>query len=440
MFRILSVFIITCLIDPVFAQEYVPTAENLKAREAFQDAKFGMFIHWGLSSTLGAGEWVMNNRNIHKNNYKRQLQAFNPIHFDAAKWVLLAKNTGMKYIIFITRHHDGFSNWDTKYSDWKIINTPYGKDVLRMLADECRKQDIKLGLYYSTLDWYRDDYPYESGRTGKGTGRTVKSDYASYLQFMKNQLTELLTNYGDIMSIWFDGHWDQTNVEGSVDMSSRIDWKYDEIYSLIHKLQPRCLIGNNHHLTPFSGEDFQMFEKDLPGQNNTGLSYQDISSLPLETCETMNNSWGYNITDTHYKTTKQCIQYLVNAAGRNGNFLLNIGPMPDGSIQKEFVDTLNAIGQWITKNGETIYGTRGNYISSQPWGVVTAKTNKLYVHLLNPAGMDFIFLPNVKDKIKKIKQFNSNKSVNFKQQTEGVFIFLDGIITDPIDTIFELQL
>lgn len=239
MFRILSVFIITCLIDPVFAQEYVPTAENLKAREAFQDAKFGMFIHWGLSSTLGAGEWVMNNRNIHKNNYKRQLQAFNPIHFDAAKWVLLAKNTGMKYIIFITRHHDGFSNWDTKYSDWKIINTPYGKDVLRMLADECRKQDIKLGLYYSTLDWYRDDYPYESGRTGKGTGRTVKSDYASYLQFMKNQLTELLTNYGDIMSIWFDGHWDQTNVEGSVDMSSRIDWKYDEIYSLIHKLQPR---------------------------------------------------------------------------------------------------------------------------------------------------------------------------------------------------------
>lgn len=432
--------ILFCFVSKSIAQSYTPTAENLQARAQFQDNKFGMFIHWGLSSILGAGEWVMNNRNINKYNYRRLLNVFNPIHFDAAKWVTAAKNAGMKYIVFITRHHDGFSNWDTKYSDWKITNTPYGKDVLKMLADECKKQGMKLGLYYSTLDWFRDDYPYETGRTGQGTGRTAKSNFPEYLQFMKNQLTELLTNYGDVMSIWFDGHWDQTNVEGSADMSSRIDWKYNEIYSLIHKLQPQCIIGNNHHLTPFPGEDFQMFEKDLPGQNNTGLSYQSVSALPLETCETMNNSWGYNITDTYYKSTKQCIQYLINAAGHNGNFLLNIGPMADGTVQPEFTDTLKAIGQWMTKYGETIYGTRGNYINPQPWGVVTIKNKKVYIHLLKPDGQNFIFLPKVKDKVLSTKLFEYNKLLKFKQQPEGVFIFLDQLQFDSIDTIIELTI
>ena len=158
-------------------------------------------------------------------------------------------------------------------------------------------------MYYSTLDWYRSDYPYETGRTGKGTGRTGKSNYASYLQFMKNQLTELLTNYGEIMCIWFDGHWDQTNPEGHADRASRIDWKYDEIYPLIHQLQPKCMIGNNHHLSPIPGEDFQMFERDLPGENKAGLSFQTASQdVPLESCETINGSWGYNITDRRYKT------------------------------------------------------------------------------------------------------------------------------------------
>ena len=170
------------------------------------------------------------------NDYKKLIKLFNPINFDAAKWVSTAKDAGMKYIVFITRHHDGFSNWDTKYSDWKITNTPYKQDVLKMLAAECKKQGIELGLYYSTLDWSRDDYPYETGRTGQKAGRMQKSNYASYLQFMKNQLTELLTNYGEIMSVWLDGHWDQTNPEGSADMSSRINWRYEELYALIHKL------------------------------------------------------------------------------------------------------------------------------------------------------------------------------------------------------------
>jgi alpha-L-fucosidase len=369
------------------------------------------------------------------------LRAFNPIDFDAAKWVATVKNAGMKYIVFITRHHDGFSNWDTKQSDWKITNTPYGKDVLKMLSEECKKQGIKLGLYYSTLDWYRNDYPYETGRTGKGTGRTAKSNYASYLQFMKNQLTELLTNYGEVMSIWFDGHWDQTNPEGHTDRASRIDWKYDEIYSLIHKLQPQCMIGNNHHLSTIPGEDFQMFERDLPGENKSGLSFQKASdAVPLETCETINGAWGYNITDRNYKTVKQVVQLLAGAAGRNANLLLNVGPMPNGMIQAEFTDTLAAAGKWLQQYGESIYGTRGGPIGPQPWGVNTQKDKKIYLHLFKAPDTNSIQLPAMKEKVKQVTVLGTDLKVKYKQQKDGITISTEGVVIDGTDTIILVEL
>lgn len=419
---------------------YVPTKENLEARSDFQNRRFGMFIHWGASSLLGDGEWVMNNRNIKVKDYARLGQVFDPVHFDAKKWVATAKNAGMKYITFITRHHDSFSNWDTKATDWKITNTPYGKDVLKMLADECHQQGIKLFVYYSLVDWFRDDYPHETGRTGKGTGRTGKGDYAHYLQFMKDQLTELLTNYGEIAGVWFDGHWDQTAPEGSGNRDSRIDWKYDEIYSLIHRLQPQCLIGNNHHLTPFPGEDFQMFERDLPGENHSGLSFQKPSeSMPVETCETLNGSWGFNITDRNYKSVKKVVNLLVNAAGRDANLLLNIGPLPDGSIQTEFSDTLAAVGNWLSKYGETVYGTRGKVIPPQPWGVVTAKDKILNVHVLSAPQQPYVFVPSIGKKVVKATLLNTNKPISFKQQPEGIFIYLNNQALDDIDTIIRLE-
>ncbi|KAA9041781.1 alpha-L-fucosidase [Ginsengibacter hankyongi] len=426
----------------VKAQTYTPTLENLKAREVFSNDRFGLFIHWGPFSIPGDGEWVMNNRNITVKNYRRLMDFFNPIDFDAAAWVSMAKNAGMKYITLITRHHDGFSMWNTKYSDFNIMNTPFKKDVVKLIADECHKQGIQLFLYYSLLDWTREDYPHETGRTGQHTGRKGKGDYASYLQFMKNQLTELLTNYGTIAGIWFDGYWDQTAPEGTVDRSPRINWRLDEIYGLIHKLQPRCLIGNNHHLTPFPGEDFQMFEKDLPGQNRSGLSFQQPSQqLPLETCETMNNSWGFNITDTSYKSVKELIHYLVNAAGRNANFLLNVGPMPNGKIQPEFVYTLQEIGQWLKENGKTIYGTKGNIVEPQKWGVITAENKKLYVHLLNVTENEtYIFTPDLKEKIISASTFAGGSKVKFKQMHEGTFIYLDGIKTNDTDTIVQLNI
>jgi len=417
---------------------YVASPEILKARQEFQDMKYGMFIHWGASSVLGDGEWVMNNKNIKVNDYKRLINFFNPVHFDAKKWVSLAKAAGMKYITFVSRHHDSFSNWDTKQSDWKITNTPYRKDIIKMLADECKAQGIRLGFYYSTLDWTRDDYPHETGRTGRGTGRTGKGNYEAYLSFMKAQLTELLTNYGPVATIWFDGHWDQTNPEGHGDRTSRIDWRYDEIYSLIHKLQPACMIGNNHHLAPLPGEDFQMFERDLPGENKAGLSFQKASeTLPLETCETINGSWGFNITDRKYKSATQVIHYLVNAAGRNANLLLNVGPMPDGAIQPEFTDTLLEAGKWLQKNGGTIYGTRGNILQPQPWGVATAKGNKIFLHVLNPPQDGVITISGLAVKITKARDFDGGNTVklNRKKDVQKNYV---GKGSGEIDRIIEL--
>lgn len=421
------------------AQTYSPAPSNIEARQQFQDAKFGLFIHWGVFSILGDAEWVMNNQNIKVKDYTRLMHFFNPTEFNAHDWVSMAKNAGMKYITLITRHHDGFSMWNTKYSDFNIMNTPYHKDVVKMIVDECHKQNMKIFLYYSILDWRRNDYSYWTGRTGQGTGRTIHGDWNDYIKFMENQLTELLTNYGKIDGIWFDGYWDQTAPEGEKDRTPRIDWHLTEIYALIHKIQPACLVGNNHHLSPLPGEDFQMFEKDLPGQNKSGLSFQKPSDqLPLETCETMNNSWGFNIKDDNYKSVNTLIHYLVNAAGRNANFLLNVGPQPNGIIQQEFQDTLQLIGKWMDKYGESIYGTRGNVVPPQDWGVVTSKDKKIYVHILKDS-IQPIVLEGIKEKIKSCQLMGRNQPIKYKQDKNGVALNLAGIdLTEP-DTIIEIE-
>ena len=433
-------FLLGCLSFGYAQNVYNPSIENLQARKWFDSARFGMFIHWGAFSVLGAGEWVMNNRGIKVNDYKRLLKFFNPVDFDAQKWVSLAKSAGMQYITLITRHHDGFSNWDTKESDWKISNTHWGKDAVKLIAAECHRQGIKLFVYYSLLDWVREDYPHETGRTGASAGRKNHGNYEHYLQFMKNQLTELLTGYGEISGVWFDGYWDQTAPEGATDRSSRIDWRLEEIYNLIHKLQPQCLIGNNHHLAPFPGEDFQMFERDLPGENNSGLSFQQVSNkMPLETCETMNGSWGFNITDTNYKSVKELIQLLVKDAGLGANLLLNIGPMPNGEIQPEFTACLQAMGEWLRINGETIYGTTAGFVRPQRWGAVTEKGNKVFLHIFNSDG-DKLFL-KIPYKIKSAMLFVGQIPLKF-QMVGDSYLMLDlkNIQRDQIDTIVELYI
>jgi len=437
-------FLIACIVllpvSRIVAQNnYTPTPENLQSRKWFDSARFGMFIHWGASSVLGHGEWVMNNRNITVPEYTRLLQIFNPIYFDAKDWVSTAKNAGMHYITFITRHHDGFSNWDTKASDWKITNSPFKRDALKELADECHKQGIKLFCYYSLLDWYRSDYQYETGRTGKGTGRTTKSNWPGYIDFMKQQLTEILTNYGEISGIWFDGHWDQLDNDHDKKNVSKVNWHYDEIYSLIHRLQPNCLIGNNHHLLPIPGEDFQMFEKDLPGGNTTGFGGQEVSNkMPLETCETINDSWGFNITDHRYKSVKELIHYLVKDAGFGANFLLNIGPMPNGQIQPEFKERLAAMGEWLKTYGPTIYGTKGGYTRPQDWGAVTEKGNKVYVHIFQWPGEKMML--QIPYRVKSAKTFKDKSAIKvLSLDNSYVVLDLKNIQPDEIDTVIELD-
>ena len=411
------------------AQEtYVPTADNLAARQKFQDMKFGLFIHWGIYSILGDGEWVMHDKKIPYDSYKRLAGFFNPQDFNAKEWVAFAKKAGMKYITITSRHHDGFSMFGTKISPYNIVDaTPYHKDPLMELAKECEKEGIELHFYYSLLDWGRPDYAFGSPIIN---GKPVKGDWDSYIKFMKDQLTELITNYPGVKGIWFDGDWERRDV----------NWHYEEIYGLIHKLNPAILVGNNHHMAPKNGEDFQMFEKDLPGENHTGFSAgATIGKLPLETCETINGSWGFNITDRSFKSSKQIISYLVNDAGRNANFLLNIGPMPNGKIQPEFTDTLAIVGAWVHKNGESIYGTRGSYVPPQPWGVITAKAKTMYVHITNPQGDGYIFVPKLKEKVNKAVLLANGNAVKFKQQAEGIFIYTSGITADPVDTIIKLS-
>lgn len=403
----------------------------------FEDACFGMFVHFGPYSVLGNGEWVMNNRPIKTNEYKRLQDFFNPQEFNAAEWVQIAKSAGMKYIAFTSRHHDSFSNWDTKQSDWNIMNTPYGKDIVRQLADECHKQGMKLVLYYSILDWMRSDYQYETGRTGKGSGRTEKSDWNSYINFMKAQLTELLTNYGPIAGIWFDGHWDQTEHENRTDQTTYVDWHYPEIYELIHRLQPECLIANNHHLPPFEGESYQIFERDVPGENKGGLSGQEVSKLPLETCQTINGSWGFDITDDKYKSTKELLHLLIRTAGTGANLLLNVGPMPNGKIQTECVERLQQMGEWMDKYGYTIYGTKQGFTLPQSWGAITNKGKTYYIHILEKDTPSITLnIPNIKSA--KWLNVDSKLVWNRDKKTGDVTFTIDGKL-DNISSIIEVE-
>ena len=412
-------------------------AQTKPSTQWFEDARFGMFIHFGPYSVLGNGEWVMNQRPITGENYRRLQNLFNPQAFDAKEWVRIAKEAGMKYITFTSRHHDGFSNWDTKQSDWNIMNTPYGKDLVKQLADECHKQDIKLVLYYSLLDWMRPDYQYETGHTGKKAGRIEKSDWDSYIRFMEAQLTELLTNYGQIAGIWFDGYWDQTTDDNRTPHQTNVDWHCAEIYALIHRLQPDCLIANNHHQSPLPGEDYQLFEKDIPGNNKAGFNGQEISHLPLETCETLNDSWGFNITDDHFKSPKEIIQLLVRTVGTGANLLLNVGPMPNGQIQPEFVERLQQVGEWMAKYGYTLYKTKQGFIAPQAWGVTTCIDKTQYIHILDK---------NISTLNLNIPGFQSARGINFEQpivweknkETGNIVFTLKGNL-DDIDAIIEVK-
>ena len=429
-----------CLSFSLFAQEgYVPTQENLDNREWFQDNKYGLFVHWGVYSIMGGGgdqgiaEWIMSQKNIPLQQYEKLPGFFNPTQFDAKEWVSMVKKAGMKYITITSKHHDGFAMYDSKVSDYNIVDaTPYGMDVIGLLKEECDRQGIKLFFYHSQLDWHHPDYV-PQGRTGNDIeGRSTEGDWDKYIDYMNTQLTELLTQYGEIGGIWFDGMWDKPDA----------DWRLAETYSLIHKHQPGALIGSNHHKMPYPGEDFMMFERDLPGENSMGFNNTGVSTeVPLEMCETMNGSWGFNLVDQNYKSVETLVHTMVRSAGYGANFLLNTGPMPNGKIQPENVDTLMAIGQWLETYGEAVYGTRRGAVKPQEWGALTQKGDVVYVHVLDP-GEGSIEIEAYLPKIKSALFFDDGSKVDIKVKkgTSGLVLTIPPEKVKAIDTIIELTL
>lgn len=416
------------------ATAYTPTPEIVKAQEQFRDHGFGIFIHWGVYSMLGQGEWVLNRDDVSLDEYDHLPAGFYPSRFDAEQWVKAIKDSGAGYITFTSRHHDGFSMFDTKYSDYNIVDaTPFGRDVLKELAEACDRHGIKLHLYYSQLDWRRDDYV-PLGRTGRDSRRKLDGNWDNYLAFMDNQLTELLTNYGPIGAIWYDGMWDRDEEEGGMEPEL---WNLNHQYALIHRLQPSCLVGSNHHSNPFEGEDIQIFERDKPGQNFAGYSEQDISSLPLETSQTMNGSWGYRISDGNYKSTDEVIRYLVETAGRNANLLLNIGPRADGSLPDEALERLAKMGEWMKVYGPTVKGTRATAVAPHEWGVVTHKDNIMYVHLLN-RNEPTIYIPYKGNKLISATSFTDGRKLRHTQTDDGIILDISES-PDIIDHVITLK-
>lgn len=412
--------------------EYVPTPENLQSRQEFSDMRFGIFLHWGLYSMFAQGEWYMQNAGIPYAEYSKAASGFYPSRFDAREWVAAIKASGAGYITITTRHHEGFSMWDTQQSDYNIVDaTPFKRDVIRELADECHRQGVRLHFYYSHLDWAREDYPV--GRTGTKCGKDPKrADWPSYYRFMNAQLTELLTNYGPVGAIWFDGWWDHDSDP------QPFDWQLDEQYALIHRLQPACLVGNNHHGVPNPGEDIQIFERDLPGENKAGFvdKAAEVSRLPLETCETMNGMWGYKIVDQDYKSTRQLIHYLVNTAGKGANLLMNIGPQPNGCLPATAVQRLKEMGEWMQTYGSTIRGTQAGDVPVQQWGATTRRGDRLYVHVLD-YGRRELYLP-LSCRVVKATTFPDGKRVGVTKTSEGVVLTFPEV-PSGMDYVVELQ-
>lgn len=439
-------FLFTCTLLalvflPTRAQKgYVPAPENLAARAAFSADRFGIFIHWGVYSMLGNGEWVMERQGIPVAEYEHLAAGFNPSRFNADEWVKAFKAAGAKYITFTSRHHDGFSMFHTRQSGYNIVDaTPFKRDVLKELSEACARHGLRLHLYYSHLDWYRTDY-WPLVRTGHSSGRPEgdASSWKHYLGFVDAQLTELLMNYGPIGAIWFDGVWDKKalfNEQRPEDI-----WNLYGQYALIHRLQPACLIADNHHLPYISGEDFQIVERDLPGKAKQEFNHDQTFSdeLPLERCETTNRSWGYKFSDTQFKSGAELVRMLAETASIGANLLLNVGPRPDGTIPERSLEGLRAVGDWLAVNGESIYGTQRGIVPEQAWGVTTCRGNVLYLHILQPSAL--IFLPYSGNRLLKSEVLSDGSPVKFTQVKEGIVLTLpEGLVAPAGHQVLRLS-
>ena len=351
-----TILLISALIaiTSVFCQNNFSHQQKLKE---WQDARFGMFIHWGPVSLKGTEIGWSRGKEITVAEYDTLYKQFNPVNFNADEWVKLAKDAGMKYIVFTSKHHDGFCMWDTKYTDFNIMNSPFKRDVMKELADACRKQGMALGFYHSTCDWHYPDFPVTSPG---GRVRRATSNLDRYTDYLKNESVEIIKNYGPLLVMWYDVPMEFDSIRGQ------------GVIDVIRKVQPDILVNNR---TGAPG-DFDTPEQRIGGFQN---------DRPWETCMTIANQWAWKPND-EVKTLEQCLHSLIRSAGGDGNLLFNVGPMPDGRIEPLQATRLQEMGQWLQKYGYTIYETRGGPFKPTAWGVSTRKGNTIYLHLLSWKG------------------------------------------------------
>jgi alpha-L-fucosidase len=402
----------------------------------YRNAKFGMFIHWGPYSLASVeASWpimVPKPGGITQTEYTKLWKRFNPAKFDAHALVDLARSAGQQYMVFTTKHHDGFCMFDSAYTDYKITNTPYGKDIVRQLADAALDAGMPLGFYYSPPDMHHPAFRDTSKlASANWRGEPMRPEWPLYLDYMQLQLSELLTRYGPVALIWFDGLSDQEKYDGP------------RFVDLIHRLQP-CTLFNDRLGVP---GDYQTPEQFIPsGIPTKGIRFNAVdtsvqqklsSALPKEedfqlweTCMTINNTWAYNANDHEFKSAQFLIRSLVEVASRGGNFLLNVGPQPDGQIQPEFQERLRAIGEWLSVNGDSIYGTTYGPIQGLAGIRTTGKANRIFIHVFDWPN-SALEVGDVKVKVLSARLLATGQRLNVAQTEDKLKIELPQHAPDP---------
>jgi alpha-L-fucosidase len=412
--------------------------------EWWRNARFGMFIHWGLYAVPAGewngktdyGEWIRTSAEIPLQVYDQFRPKFNPVKFDADSWAKMAFEAGMKYIVITSKHHDGFCMFDTKQTEFNIMSTPFKRDPMKELAAACKKFGLKFCFYHSIMDWHHPDYlprrVWEKDRSTEG------ADFDRYVAYMKAQLKELLTNYGDIGVLWFDGEWENTWNE-----------KYGkEIYNYVRSLQPGILVNNRvgagrldmEGLTKEGafGGDFGTPEQQIPAKGLPGVDW--------ETCMTMNDHWGYNKADKKFKSVGEMVRMLADIASKGGNYLLNIGPTAEGLFPQESIDRLSAIGHWMKINGESIYGTQASPFSQLPWGRCTQKATVsgsiLYLHVFNWPSNGKLELSGVLNTPQKAFLLSdpARTPLEVKRNNDALVITLPSVAPDTVNSVIALYL
>lgn len=406
----------------------------------YRAAKFGMFIHWGAYSLASVeASWpIMTPKpgGISEADYVALPRRFNPVHYDPDHFIDLARTAGQQYMVFTTKHHDGFCMFDSSYTDYKITNTPYGKDILKQLSDACAKRSMPLGLYYSPPDMHNPNYRDTSKPVSENwRGQPERPEWPTYLQYMQLQLTELLTRYGDVKTIWFDGLSNQEKYDGR------------RFLDLIHKLQPATLVNDRIGVPGDFITPEQFIPKVIPtkhmvlkrGDTSTSKALPSAADFQLwETCMTINQTWAYNAHDHNFKSTQDLIRSLVEVTSRGGNFLLNVGPQPDGTIQPEFQERLRGIGDWMTINGDSIYGTTFGPIQGNPAFRTTAKGSDLFLHVFDWPSAP-LTITGVKPKVLSARLLANNQALSFQQTENGLQITLPQQAPDQNVSVIALR-